>query len=154
MGEVITQLHKELKGAQLRFQYNLVRGGFAAIGAAFIGAFFMLWKRPVGMAWITLTLLLVMFGGDFVLMGLLALVLLVVGSFLATVIAVLRYGSEATTQRVRAARRQLRARRQQIDVKRGWKYAATDLGLTSSYERKGERHTEIPKLVAVEVVSR
>lgn len=154
MGEVIDQLHKELRGARLRFQYNLVRGTFASIGAAFAGAFFMLWKRPVALSWITLTLVLVMLGGDFILMGLIALVLLVVGSFLVTFAALVRYGREATTDRVRAARRQLRARRRQIDVKRGWKYAATDLGLTSSYDRKGERYTEIPKLVGVEVVTR
>lgn len=156
MGEVIDQLHKELRGARLRFQYNLVKGGVSGLWGAVRAFFSMLWRRPVALVAFLATLLFWRISGS-LLTGLFVTGVLMVLTICGLWIAILLQldGSQepddsSVARVVVGARRSIQSRRVALLFKKDWPNTVQDLGLTTTIQRKGTTHVLVPKIISVE----
>lgn len=142
MGSVIKQLSDELNQRQSELRYGMAKGALAGVGVLFVAVMVLLWKRPIALAYVASAVLSLLLW-DSVWFVPLVLSLLLVGVVVYDVVT-------ADGQRIFAVRRSLKVRRTRITLKRGWKHSMSDLGLTSSYDRRGSKVVVYPKLEQIE----
>lgn len=141
MGAVLNQLTQELMERQRQARYNLVKGAGFALWLALLASVVFLWKRPIALAYFVAFVLSAMI--DLIWLFPLLLTVLLLGLIVFDLITT---GGD----RIIEIRRRLSLRRHRITLKRGWKNTVSDLGLVTSYDRRGSQVQVAPKLIDIE----
>lgn len=142
MGAVITQLSRELQQRQREVRYGMAKGAIVGAWLGVVALLLLLWRRPVLLAFVLAVVL------DLLLIGTGLVLPIILGALLAALIL----ADVVTTDgaRVVDVRRRIAVRRRRLALQRGWKSTTSDLGLTSTYKRRGSDVIVYPKLIEIE----